>query len=367
FARELETILGECITMCDRRAQGLKYPPPLTLQPQLTRARAAISRLQPQLDARIERIQRVVEERNAEIFAATTELRSVWAESSGATVQTKLARAAHKDFRKRMRRIEYQQQTGVIGWAMRELEHLLTAPDVAAVVVDCLELLMTEAEILERAVGQVFVRKLEPTTDDLCEQRQDIVDDFTEGLLTGREELAGIVGKLMLKEAWRILEANISLQRQRQLLDSGGGGSSSGSKSKKSRAVHATTGNSTNVANALHAAVEGGAESVSAPVSPAVAKTISQPVTAQTQTDAGDYESDLLHDDGDAGAGKKRRRNKKNKKKKGKKGAKQSQAAVPDSETAAPAPEEDEEEDHEHVGDSQNPFASLTWADGADA
>ncbi|KAJ2082710.1 hypothetical protein H4R24_001378 [Coemansia sp. RSA 988] len=368
FARELETILGECITMCDRRAQGLKYPPPLTLQPQLARARAAISRLQPQLDARIERIQRVVEERNAEIFAATTELRCVWSESSGATVQTKLARAAHKDFRKRLRRIEYQQQTGVIGWAMRELEHLLTAPDVAAVVVDCLELLMTEAEILERAVGQVFVRKLEPTTDDLCEQRQDIVDDFTEGLLTGREELAGIVGKLMLKEAWRILEANISLQRQRQLLDNGGGGSG-GSKSKKPRATHAhaASGNSTSAANALHAAIEGGAESLSAPVSPAVAKSISQPVTAQTQPDAGDYESDLLHDDGDAGAGKKRRRNKKNKKKKGKKGAKQSQPPGPEPGTVAPGPEEDEDDDHEHVGDSQNPFASLTWVDGADA
>ncbi|KAJ2610895.1 hypothetical protein H4S08_003420 [Coemansia sp. RSA 1365] len=362
FARELETILGECITMCDRRAQGLKYPPPLTLQPQLARARAAISRLQPQLDARIERIQRVVEERNAEIFAATTELRSLWAESSGATVQTKLARAAHKDFRKRLRRVEYQQQTGVIGWAMRELEHLLTAPDVAAVVVDCLELLMTEAEILERAVGQVFVRKLEPTTDDLCEQRQDIVDDFTEGLLTGREELAGIIGKLMLKEAWRILEANISLQRQRQLLDSGGGGSA---KSKKSRAVHthAATGNTSNGANSLQGAVDVGAESVSAPVSPAVVRPVSQPAT--TQTDAVDYESDLANDDAEAGAGKKRRRNKKNKKKKGKKGGKQSQPAIPES--GAAVPDEDEEDEHEHVRDSQNPFASLTWADGHDA
>ncbi|KAJ2908154.1 hypothetical protein GGI21_003168, partial [Coemansia aciculifera] len=58
FARELETILGECITMCDRRAQGLKYPPPLTLQPQLDAARAAIACLLPRLDARIQRIQR---------------------------------------------------------------------------------------------------------------------------------------------------------------------------------------------------------------------------------------------------------------------------------------------------------------------
>ncbi|KAJ2739554.1 hypothetical protein H4R23_000384, partial [Coemansia sp. Cherry 401B] len=76
FARELETILGECITMCDRRAQGLKYPPPLSLEPQLARARSAIACLQPQLEARIERIQQVVRERNGEIFAAAEELRT---------------------------------------------------------------------------------------------------------------------------------------------------------------------------------------------------------------------------------------------------------------------------------------------------
>ncbi|KAJ2556438.1 hypothetical protein EV175_002009, partial [Coemansia sp. RSA 1933] len=241
FARELETILGECITMCDRRAQGLKYPPPLTLQPQLEKARAAISCLLPHLEDRIKHIQEVVRERNAEIFSSTEEVRTLWTESSGGTVQTKLAKAAHRDFKKKIRRVESQQQSGVIGWAMRELENLLTAPDVAAVVADCLELLMTEAEILERAVGQVFVRKLEPTTEDLREQRQDIIDDFTEGLLTGREELAGIVGKLMLKEAWRILEANISLQRQKALLNDGGGGSGSG-KSKKNKPSAATAG-----------------------------------------------------------------------------------------------------------------------------
>ncbi|KAJ2121356.1 hypothetical protein GGH12_005142 [Coemansia sp. RSA 1822] len=320
FARELETILGECITMCDRRAQGLKYPPPLSLEPQLTQARTAIACLQPQLEGRIGRIQQVVRERNGEIFAATEELRTAWVETSGATVQTKMARAAHKDFKKRMRRIEYQQQTGVIGWAMRELEHLLTAADVAAVVTDCLELLMTEAEILERAVGQVFVRKLEPTTEDLREQRQDIIDDFTEGLLTGREELAGIVGKLMLKEAWRILESNISLQRQKLLLDNGRSG-----KGKKKASVH----------NAVHSPV--------APVAPAEA------VHAELEDD----------DEGD-GAGKKRKKNKKNKKKKGKKGAKQVVRAAHEDD------EDDDDDVHEDVeGDSQNPFATLTWADGS--
>ncbi|KAI8319492.1 hypothetical protein GQ54DRAFT_37897 [Martensiomyces pterosporus] len=375
FARELETILGECITMCDRRAQGLKYPPPLTLQPQLEKARSAISCLLPQLEARIEKIQEVVRERNAEIFNGTEEVRTMWTETSGATMQSKLAKAAHKDFRKKVRRIEYQQQTGVIGWAMRELEHLLTAPDVATVVADCLELLMTEAEILERAVGQVFVRKLEPTTEDLREQRQDIIDDFTEGLLTGREELAGIIGKLMLKEAWRILEANISLQRQKALLDGGGSGGSG--KSKKSKSSHSA---SATASNSGHGKQRQDAQVPVSPVNPtASAQQQQQNPPTPVAYPQGDQSSvadddDFLNDDMDSAAAKKKKKNKKkkNKKKKAKQAAAAAAAAaasslapdallVADDDDDGEGDEIDNDGDEESaVRDPQNPFASLS-------
>ncbi|KAJ2000469.1 hypothetical protein H4R26_004605 [Coemansia thaxteri] len=377
FARELETILGECITMCDRRALGLKYPPPLTLQPQLDGARAAIGGLLPRLDARISRIQRVVAERGAEIRSAVDDMRRVWAETSGPTAQTKLARAAQKDVRKRMRRIEFQQQTGVIAWAMRELELLLTAPDVAAVIADCLELLMTEAEILERAVAQVFVRKLEPTADDLREQRQDIVDDFTEGLLTGREELAGVVGKLMLKEAWRILEANISLQRQKALLDGAG---PAAPKPKKA-------------AKALPEPKKEPAREP--PAEPAPERMDEPPLDPNPELNLEAILPDddlLLSDNPDS---KRRKKNKKNKKKKAKgksaAAAASSSAAAPSSSAKAQPPpgsaaaaaadatlhaEDDEDDDYEEedaddaphsaqptLSDPRNPFNSLSQAE----
>ncbi|OMJ08277.1 hypothetical protein AYI70_g11649 [Smittium culicis] len=222
FVRELETILGECITMCDRRALGLKYPPPLTLEPQLEVARRTISQLQPSLCNRIDKIQSMLKVRSTLVNDEIEEVRKMWSFDPNLpfnkAVSVRLDRAAQKDLRKKMKRIEFLQHSGVISWSMQEMEQLLASSDVAKVAVDCLELLITEAEILERAVGQVFARKLESTTEELREQRQDIMDDFTEGLLTGREELAGIIGKLLLKEAWRILEANISLQRQHDLL-----------------------------------------------------------------------------------------------------------------------------------------------------
>ncbi|PVU95657.1 hypothetical protein BB561_001673 [Smittium simulii] len=224
FVRELETILGECITMCDRRALGLKYPPPLNLRPQLEAARNTISQLQPCLSSRIEKIQTILKQRNETILDEVLEAQKIWKFDQNLppkqAISTRLEVANKKELKKKMKRIEFLQHTEVISWSMYEMERLLTSTDVANVAVDCLELLVTEARILERAVGQVFSRKLHSTTHELCEQRQEIIDDFTEGLLTGREELAGIIGKLLLKEAWRILEANISLQRQNDLLGS---------------------------------------------------------------------------------------------------------------------------------------------------
>ncbi|PVU93421.1 hypothetical protein BB559_003282 [Furculomyces boomerangus] len=236
FVRELETILGECITMCDRRALGLKYPPTLTLQPQLDAARKTIAQLQPSLSARIERIQTLLEQRTELVLDEVLEAQKLWTVepnlNPSKAVSARLERASNKEFRRKMKRIEFLQHTGVISWSIMEMEQLLTSTDVSRVAVDCLELLITEAEILERAVCQVFARKLESTTEELREQRQDIIDDFTEGLLTGREELAGVIGKLLLKEAWRILEANISLQRQHDLL---GGRNKKGKSSSNTR------------------------------------------------------------------------------------------------------------------------------------
>ncbi|KAJ1936949.1 hypothetical protein EC988_008037, partial [Linderina pennispora] len=261
-----------------------------------------------------------------------------------------------------MRRVEFQQQSGVISWAMRELEQLLTAPDVAEVVTDCLELLMTEAEILERAVSQVFVRKYETASNDLREQRQDIVDDFTEGLLTGREELAGIIGKLMLKEAWRILEANISLQRQKALLDGGGhGGSGKSKKSKGSQAKHALPP----AAGAISSGAEAAPKPVQAPVQPPT------PVDVQSQADSTSVLDLDEFDDEEDSAAKKRRKNKKKKakKKKAKQAAAQAAQAAHAAQTShqdaqSNGDEDEDEDDNEDRtgGDPQNPFASLSMA-----
>ncbi|KAJ1661107.1 hypothetical protein IWQ61_000043 [Dispira simplex] len=273
FVAEFESILRECVDMCHKRLLSLRNFPrssaspspkhepaepsqssptadpsvspeamatphpddPLSLDAEETttvtpsgfvirdlnvvhrRALEAISRLQPRLERNITHIMATLRQRNQEILTELDAIWETWKNDAGQTVASRLDLAAKKDLRQRLRTIVANQHTDILGWTIAMMETLLSAKDVATVCVECLAFVMAEAQQLEKAVLQAFVQKWSPTTTHYNLERQDILDDFTEGLLTGREELAGIAGKLFLKEAWRILETNISRERQRVL------------------------------------------------------------------------------------------------------------------------------------------------------
>ncbi|KAJ1959018.1 hypothetical protein IWQ62_004780, partial [Dispira parvispora] len=204
------------------------------------RALEAISRLQPRLEQNIDHIMVTLRQRNQEILTELDAVWEAWRSQAGQSVASRLDLAGKKDLRQRLRAIEVKQHKDILGWTIATMETLLSAKDVANVCVECLAFVMAEAQQLEKAVLQAFVQKWSPTTTHYDLERQDILDDFTEGLLTGREELAGIAGKLFLKEAWRILETNISRERQRVLF--------SESKSEKITNRPSTTTKSSGVA-----------------------------------------------------------------------------------------------------------------------
>ncbi|KAJ1993271.1 hypothetical protein H4R33_000729 [Dimargaris cristalligena] len=186
------------------------------LEPLRVHALQSVMQLQPKLEHNIERIRTTVAKRNERIFAELDAIWEDWVQDSTPTLAGRLEKASKKEFRRRLRAVEQEQQVQVVGWSISAMETLLAAKDLALVCIDCLGFLMAEAQQLEKAVIQAFVQKWSPTTTHYLVERQDIMDDFTEGLLTGREELAGIAGKLLLKEAWRILETNISRERQKK-------------------------------------------------------------------------------------------------------------------------------------------------------
>ncbi|KAI8865548.1 hypothetical protein GQ42DRAFT_159507 [Ramicandelaber brevisporus] len=92
--------------------------------------------------------------------------------------------------------------------------------DVANITICCLPLLICEAETMERVAVDSFMNKLEPLTLKLLQERKELLSDYIEGIVTGCEELAGIIGKQLLKEAWRKLEINLAVEREKDLLKS---------------------------------------------------------------------------------------------------------------------------------------------------
>ncbi|KAI8070045.1 hypothetical protein BC940DRAFT_296816 [Gongronella butleri] len=88
----------------------------------------------------------------------------------------------------------------------------------------CLGALMQEGEVMEAMIIETEVKKFIESHRDLVKRRQALVLQFEDGVQVGRRELAGILGKLFLKEGMRIKGETLALKRQNMLLKSMGVG-----------------------------------------------------------------------------------------------------------------------------------------------
>ncbi|KAI8638225.1 hypothetical protein BD408DRAFT_446955 [Parasitella parasitica] len=86
----------------------------------------------------------------------------------------------------------------------------------------CLEPLMQEGEVLEAFTIEKEVKRFIESHKDLLQKKRGLLEDFEQGVQTGRRELAGVLGKLFLKEGMRIQGDNLALKRQQSLLKSMG-------------------------------------------------------------------------------------------------------------------------------------------------
>ncbi|ORX61297.1 hypothetical protein DM01DRAFT_1404128 [Hesseltinella vesiculosa] len=84
----------------------------------------------------------------------------------------------------------------------------------------CLGALMQEGEVMEAMIIETEVKSFIESHRDLVKRRQSLVLQYEEGVQFGRRELAGILGKLFLKEGMRIKGETVALKRQNMLLKS---------------------------------------------------------------------------------------------------------------------------------------------------
>ncbi|CAG8497832.1 8432_t:CDS:2 [Cetraspora pellucida] len=160
-----------------------------------------------------------ISKKSKELIQELEALDESWKTQSQRTAQGRLEKANNKEFRKRIKKFESTLQS-TRQTAITEISALFPITNLASVCNNCLELLMTEGEIMESIQLEKHYKNYEATAKKFQEQREALLKDFEQGVETGRKVLSGIFGRLFLKEAWGLISDTLALKKQDSFLQS---------------------------------------------------------------------------------------------------------------------------------------------------
>lgn len=169
----------------------------------------AVRRIQTEMDRRIREFR---QDANAVVNNFTAEAK--------ATVAGRLEKLAQKDFKKRVKRAENGYNALRQYFKYEVTQKIFPEPLFCKFCLVCIEALMQEGEVMEAVTIEKEVKRFLESHKDLVRQRQLLLNEFEDGVQTGRRELGGVLGKLFLKEGMRIQGENLALKRQNMLLQS---------------------------------------------------------------------------------------------------------------------------------------------------
>ncbi|CAO3622785.1 unnamed protein product [Cunninghamella echinulata] len=177
-----------------------------------------------------------------------TELRRIYTEESQPNVAARIEKVAHKDFRKKFKKVEHQYQT-IRQHFRYELHKVLLENDwFNDLAIASIQSLMKEGEACESCVIQEAVAKFEIKNMELIEAKEELMDMFEHGITTGQHELDTVIGILFIAEAYRLKYDTDAMRKQALFLDSIGATStnddatgSSKKKKKKAKTANAAT------------------------------------------------------------------------------------------------------------------------------
>ncbi|KAI9315314.1 hypothetical protein BX666DRAFT_385481 [Dichotomocladium elegans] len=192
------------------------------------------------VDVAVKRIQTDMAIRIKEFRQDIASAIQVYKEESRPSVAGRLEKTTQKDFRRRLRRVENGYNSLRQYFKFEVTQKIFPEPLFCKFCLICIEALMQEGEVMEAVTIEKEVKRFLESNKDLLCQRQILLDEFEDGVQTGRRELAGVVGKLFLKEGMRIQGENLALRRQHLFLQSMNesdqqGGGASGKKSNKNK------------------------------------------------------------------------------------------------------------------------------------
>lgn len=190
-----------------------------------------------------------------EFYHEIDTVKEQYSNESQKTVIGRLEKLSHKDFKKRVKKLESLQQNLRQVFAADFMISIFPEQQFAQMALVTLISIMQEGEQMECDEMDDYMFDFVEENEELLAQRDDLILDFEEGVHTGRTQLAGLIGKLFLNEGMRLQGDSLALKRQNNLLKSMGmasesvadtfnleSGSSSKNKKKKKKKKKANSG-----------------------------------------------------------------------------------------------------------------------------
>lgn len=239
----------------------------------------------------IENVQEKMKVILKELYDELDSVKEQYEKESQKNVFGRLEKLAHKEFKKRLKKLESMQQSLRQTFTSEFATNVFPEQQFAQLALVTLISVMQEGEQMECDAMDDFMFEFVDENEELLAQRDDLILDFEEGVHTGRTQLSGLIGKLYLKEGMRIQGDSLALKRQNNLLKSmglptetpeeptasppTGSGGSKKKKKKKKNANLSTNADNEEAATDLPATTE-----VTSPAA------VPEKATSQTNTDS---------------------------------------------------------------------------------
>ncbi|KAF9372255.1 hypothetical protein CPC16_002530 [Podila verticillata] len=178
-----------------------------------------VDQLIPIFDTKMAQFRVLVLNKLKEVDEEVEAVASTYWNESQKTVQGRLEKAANKDFRRRIKKLEFL-STETRKWFFQSRLTLFSSLDFATVCLNTLGILMEEAEVLEAVQLGLHDDHFRSRVLKSQEGRLKLAQQFREGVKTGRRVLAVMVSRLMMREGARAMGEMAAIQKEKKFLKS---------------------------------------------------------------------------------------------------------------------------------------------------
>ncbi|KAG0049084.1 hypothetical protein BGZ83_006061 [Gryganskiella cystojenkinii] len=178
-----------------------------------------VEQLIPIFDTKMGQFRVLVLNKLKEVDEEVESVATAYYQESQKTVQGRLEKAANKDFRRRIKKLEFI-SVEIRKWFFQSRLTLFSSLDFATVCLNTLGILMEEAEVLEAVQLGLHDDHFRSRVMKSQEGRMKLAHQFREGIKTGRRVLAVMISRLMMREGARAMGEMAAIQKEKKFLKS---------------------------------------------------------------------------------------------------------------------------------------------------